>query len=195
MSNPSSNDPWNMPPQSTGGAGQGGQQDPYGQPPASDPYGQSSQAPQQPSSDPYAQPAQPGQQSWSSAGSSSSASDPYGQSAAGGAHGQQSPAGGYQSGGGYASQPGGAPQPGAAAQPGGTPAGQSRMVVGLLGIFLGGWGVHRFLMGYTTIGIIQIVVTLVTCGFGAIWGFVEGIMVLAKTESFTHDAHGRPLTD
>ena len=40
----------------------------------------------------------------------------------------------------------------------------------LLGIFLGGFGVHRFLLGYTTIGIVQILVTLITCGFGAWWG-------------------------
>lgn len=122
----------------------------------------------QPSGDPYGQP---------------SASDPYGQP-------QQPAGGGYQ-------QPYGAPAggPGGAPVPGGTPAGQNRLVVGLLGIFLGGWGVHRFLMGYTTIGIIQIVVTVFTCGFGAIWGLIEGIMVLAKAGSFTHDAQGRPLTD
>lgn len=109
--------------------------------------------------------------------------DPYGAP-------QQPEGSGYQ-------QPYGAPAgaPGGAPAPAGVPAGQSRLVVGLLGIFLGGWGVHRFLMGYTTIGIIQIVVTLVTCGFGAIWGLIEGIMVLAKAGSFTHDAHGRPLTD
>ncbi|PZP16944.1 MAG: hypothetical protein DI611_03205 [Brachybacterium faecium] len=109
--------------------------------------------------------------------------DPYGPP-------QQPAGGGYQ-------QPYGSPAggPGGAPVPGGTPAGQNRLVVGLLGIFLGGWGVHRFLMGYTTIGIIQIAVTLVTCGIGSIWGLIEGIMVLAKAGSFTHDAHGRPLTD
>jgi TM2 domain-containing membrane protein YozV len=67
--------------------------------------------------------------------------------------------------------------------------------VGILGIFLGGFGVHRFLMGYTAIGVIQIVVTFVTCGFGAVWGLIEGIMVLAKAQAFERDAHGRPLKD
>ncbi|MGO3314010.1 MAG: TM2 domain-containing protein [Brachybacterium tyrofermentans] len=65
----------------------------------------------------------------------------------------------------------------------------------LLGIFLGGFGVHRFLLGYTTIGIVQILVTLITCGFGAWWGIIEGIMVLAKSPTFERDARGRPLTD
>lgn len=141
--------------------------DPYGPSSSSDPYSSPS------ASDPYGQPAQ-GQ---------SSASEPWGPP-------QQAAGGGYQ-------QPYGAPgaAPGGAPVPTGAPAGQSRLVVGLLGIFLGGWGVHRFLMGYTTIGIIQIAVTLVTCGIGSIWGLIEGIMVLAKAGSFTHDAHGRPLTD
>ena len=68
-------------------------------------------------------------------------------------------------------------------------------MVGLLGIFLGGFGVHRFLLGYTTIGIIQIAVTVFTCGIGAWWGLIEGIMVLAKSPTFERDAHGRPLKD
>ena len=90
--------------------------------------------------------------------------------------------------------PGGQAPYGAPAGPAGGQA-QSRVLVGVLGIFLGGFGVHRFLMGYTAIGVIQIVVTLVTCGFGAIWGFIEGIMVLAKAQAFERDAHGRPLQD
>lgn len=173
MSNPADNGSWN----STGHG------DPYGQNSASDPYGQ----PGQPSaSDPYGQPGQP------------SASDPYGQP------GQPSASDPYgQPGQPSASDPYGQPQPGYSAPyqqsgaPAGAtaPAGQSRMVAGLLGIFLGGWGIHRFILGYTTIGIIQIAVTLVTCGIGGLWGFIEGILILAKVEPFTRDAQGRPLTD
>ena len=70
---------------------------------------------------------------------------------------------------------------------------------GCLGIFLGAFGVHRFLMGYTTIGIIQVAITVLSCGLlsfiSGIWGLVEGIMVLAKSEAFLNDAHGRPLKD
>ena len=75
-------------------------------------------------------------------------------------------------------------------QPQGSP--KSKIAAGLLGIFLGGWGIHRFYLGYTTMGIIQIVVTLVTCGFGSLWGFVEGIMILCGS-TITTDAKGNPL--
>lgn len=70
---------------------------------------------------------------------------------------------------------------------------KSRIAAGVLGIFLGGFGVHRFYLGYTTIGIIQLVVTLVTFGVGHLWGFVEGILILAGT--INQDAEGRPLRD
>ena len=124
-------------------------------------------------------------------GTGAPGADPYGtQPPAGG----QPPVGGQPP---YNGQPpygsgGPAPQ-----QPGQVPGGegQNRLLVGLLGIFLGGFGVHRFLLGYTTIGIIQIVVTLITCGAGALWGLIEGIMVLAKAPAFEKDAHGRPLQD
>ena len=71
---------------------------------------------------------------------------------------------------------------------------KSKLTAGLLGIFLGGWGVHRFYLGYTKMGIIQIVVTLVTCGIGSIWGLIEGIMILCG-QTITTDADGNPLSD
>lgn len=75
------------------------------------------------------------------------------------------------------------------------PYAKSKVVAGLLGIFLGGLGIHRFYLGFTTIGIVQILVTLVTCGLGAIWGLVEGILYLTGASGFTTDADGRPLRD
>ncbi|MCI2046511.1 MAG: NINE protein [Faecalibacterium sp.] len=72
--------------------------------------------------------------------------------------------------------------------------GKSKIAAGLLGIFLGAFGIHRFYLGYTTIGIIQIIVTLVTCGVGSLWGFVEGILILCG-QSITTDANGIPLSD
>ncbi|MBO4245778.1 MAG: TM2 domain-containing protein [Bacilli bacterium] len=68
---------------------------------------------------------------------------------------------------------------------------KSKMAAGLLGIFLGAWGIHNFYLGNTTRGIIQIVVTLVTCGMGGLWGFIEGIMILCG--SINTDANGNPL--
>jgi TM2 domain-containing membrane protein YozV len=75
------------------------------------------------------------------------------------------------------------------------PLAKSKIAAGLLGIFLGGLGIHRFYLGFTTIGVIQIVVTLVTCGLGAIWGTVEGILYLVGASGFTTDAEGRPLKE
>jgi TM2 domain-containing membrane protein YozV len=57
---------------------------------------------------------------------------------------------------------------------------KSKLVAGLLGIFLGSIGVHKFYLGDSKAGIIRIVVTVVTIGFGGIWGFIEGIMLLVN---------------
>ena len=70
---------------------------------------------------------------------------------------------------------------------------KSKLTVGLLGIFLGGFGVHNFYLGYTGKAIGQIALTL--CGFGAggIWGLIEGILIL--TGKINKDAKGVPLKD
>ncbi len=70
---------------------------------------------------------------------------------------------------------------------------KSKIAAGLLGIFLGGFGVHRFYLGYIGLGIAQIVVTLITCGIGSLWGFIEGILIL--TGNMNQDAEGRPLKE
>jgi TM2 domain-containing membrane protein YozV len=74
---------------------------------------------------------------------------------------------------------------------------KSKMVAGLLGIFLGGIGIHSFYLGKTTIGVIQIVVSFVTCGLGSLWGFVEGILILCSKpgSSWHQDADGNELDD
>lgn len=69
---------------------------------------------------------------------------------------------------------------------------KSKLVAGLLGIFLGGFGVHNFYLGFTTRAVIQIVVSLVTCGIGAWWGIIEGILILCGRYT-TVDANGVPL--
>jgi hypothetical protein len=68
---------------------------------------------------------------------------------------------------------------------------KSRRIAALLGFFLGGLGVHRFYLGYYRIGIIQIVVTAITMGFGLLWGFVEGFLIIVGR--IHEDAQGRPL--
>lgn len=57
-----------------------------------------------------------------------------------------------------------------------------RVLAGILGILLGGFGVHRFILGDATGGIIRIVITVVTCGAGGIIGLIEGIIYLTKTD-------------
>lgn len=80
-------------------------------------------------------------------------------------------------------------------------------MAGLLGILVGGLGVHRFYLGYNNIGIAQLAIDVVgwillpfTCGISLIfilgahlWGLVDGIMIL--TGSINQDAQGRPLKD
>jgi TM2 domain-containing membrane protein YozV len=77
---------------------------------------------------------------------------------------------------------------------------KSKLAAGLLGIFLGGLGIHRFYLGYTGIGIAQLALGLggfLTCGItsiaSGIWGLIEGIMIL--TGSINRDAQGLPLRD
>ena len=68
---------------------------------------------------------------------------------------------------------------------------KSKMAAGLLGIFLGSWGIHNFYLGYTTKAIIQIILTVCSCGIGGIWGFIEGILILCG--NINTDANGNPL--
>ncbi|WP_231123908.1 TM2 domain-containing protein [Nocardioides sambongensis] len=72
---------------------------------------------------------------------------------------------------------------------------KSKVVAGVLGILLGGLGVHQFYLGNTQRGVIQIIVTLITCGIGSLWGFIEGILILVGSNGFTTDAQGRRLRD
>src|SRR5262247_2642180 len=46
---------------------------------------------------------------------------------------------------------------------------KSKVVAGVLGIALGGFGAGRFYTGHTGMAIAQLVVTLVTCGLGHFW--------------------------
>ncbi|NUN93830.1 MAG: TM2 domain-containing protein [Verrucomicrobiae bacterium] len=56
------------------------------------------------------------------------------------------------------------------------------MVAGIFGILLGSLGIHKFYLGYITEGIIQLVISVVTCGIGGIIGLIEGIIYLTKSD-------------
>ena len=62
------------------------------------------------------------------------------------------------------------------------PGADKKVMAGVLGILFGGFGVHRFILGDTKGGVIRIVISLVTCGFGSLIGLVEGIIYLTKSD-------------
>jgi len=62
------------------------------------------------------------------------------------------------------------------------PGAEKKITAGVCGILLGAFGVHKFILGYTTQGIIQIVITICTCGIGGIIGLIEGIIYLTKSD-------------
>jgi TM2 domain-containing membrane protein YozV len=77
------------------------------------------------------------------------------------------------------------------ANPGGYPAGypterpsDKKLVAGLCGIFLGTFGVHKFILGYTTAGVIMLCLSMTCVGAPImhIIGLIEGIMYLSKSD-------------
>lgn len=77
------------------------------------------------------------------------------------------------------------------------PQAKSKLCAGLLGIFLGTFGVHNFYLGFYGKAIAQLLITILSCGILAIasyiWGLIEGIMILCG--SISVDANGVQLKD
>ncbi|WP_059019674.1 NINE protein [Mycobacterium sp. M26] len=72
---------------------------------------------------------------------------------------------------------------------------KSKVVGGLLQLLglLGIVGIGRIYLGYTGLGVAQLVVGLITCGIGAvIWGIVDAVLILTDK---VRDPQGRPLRD
>ena len=69
------------------------------------------------------------------------------------------------------------------------------IVAVLLAFFLGTLGIHNFYLGYTTKGIIQLVLTLTFIGLivSGIWAFIDFIMLLMRSGDYATDAQGQPL--
>lgn len=76
---------------------------------------------------------------------------------------------------------------------------KSKLVAGLLGIFLGGLGIHNFYLGFTNKGLTQLLLSvvgsIVIIGplISGIWGFIEGVQILVG--EINVDANGVPLKD
>lgn len=58
-----------------------------------------------------------------------------------------------------------------------------KLLCGLMGIFFGSLGIHRFILGDVAGGIWRIVIAFVTCGLGSIIGLIEGIIYLTKSDA------------
>ncbi|MCY2959972.1 MAG: NINE protein [Planctomycetota bacterium] len=60
------------------------------------------------------------------------------------------------------------------------------MPAAICAILLGALGVHKFILGYTGPGLIMLLVTVLTLGFGgflmALIGVIEGIVYLTKSD-------------
>ena len=73
---------------------------------------------------------------------------------------------------------------------------KSKIAAGLFGIFLGSLGIHNFYLGYTGKAIAQLLITVLSCGVlgfvSALWGLIEGILILAGD---VRDANGNILRD
>lgn len=65
-------------------------------------------------------------------------------------------------------------------------ANSKKILAGVLAIILGALGIHKFVLGYTTEGVIMLLVSILSCGFLApvmsIIGIIEGIIYLTKTD-------------
>lgn len=75
------------------------------------------------------------------------------------------------------------------------PQDNKKVLAGIMGILFGYLGIHKFVLGYTKEGIIQIIASIVTCGAAGLIGFIEGIIYLTKSdEEFyqTYQANKKP---
>lgn len=64
---------------------------------------------------------------------------------------------------------------------------KSKVAAGVLGILLGGLGIHKFYLGYTVPGIIMLLISVLTLGMlavvPAVIGLVEGIIYLTMDDT------------
>jgi TM2 domain-containing membrane protein YozV len=90
---------------------------------------------------------------------------------------------------GEANRPAGPPQ----VDPAIREASSTKLAAGLCGILLGSFGVHKFVLGMTTPGIIMAAVTVLTCGAGSLVmgtiGLIEGIIYLTKSDEDFYETY------
>lgn len=57
-----------------------------------------------------------------------------------------------------------------------------KISAGICAILFGWLGVHKFILGYTNEGVIQLILGVLTCGLTNIIGIIEGIIYLTKSD-------------
>ena len=88
-------------------------------------------------------------------------------------------------------------------QPGYGYAQKSKIVAGLLGLFLGTLGVHNFYLGYTGKAVAQLLLTLIgwiiLIGpiISGIWALIEAVLILCSSygSNWHRDGRGQELQD
>ena len=71
-----------------------------------------------------------------------------------------------------------------------TPGDSKRILAGLMAIFFGWLGVHKFVLGFTGAGLVYLLLTVCTCGVAYlplhILSIIEGIVYLTKSDEEFH---------
>ena len=66
------------------------------------------------------------------------------------------------------------------------PGDSKRVAAGVCGLLLGALGIHKFILGYTSAGLIMLLCSVLTCGFAwpimHVIGLIEGIIYLTKSD-------------
>ncbi|MBF4492592.1 TM2 domain-containing protein [Flavobacterium sp. JLP] len=63
-----------------------------------------------------------------------------------------------------------------------------KVVSGIFAILLGVFGIHKFYLGYTKEGVIQLILGFI-CGIGAVIGLIEGIIYLTKSDEEFYETY------
>jgi TM2 domain-containing membrane protein YozV len=60
--------------------------------------------------------------------------------------------------------------------------GKTKIVAGLLALFLGSLGVHHYYLGSTMAGVVILIASVCTCGAAGIIAFIEAIMLFVMSD-------------
>lgn len=76
------------------------------------------------------------------------------------------------------------------------PSPRNKWIAAALAFVVGTLGIHRFYLGHNGTGLIMLLITVLTCGFGgvvtAVWAIIDIILIFTGG---LKDAHGRDLVD